>query len=75
MPDFKLLTLSQAIDRFVLDGSSIAMGLAQETLIPFAAGHELIRHKKGNPTLIGLISDLLFDQVIGAGCVAKIRAA
>lgn len=75
MPDSKLLTLSEAIDHFVPDGSSIAMGLAQETLIPFAAGHELIRQKKKNLTLIGPISDILFDQVIGAGCVAKIRAA
>ena len=75
MPDSKLLTLSEAIDRFVPDGSSIAMGLAQETLIPFAAGHELIRQKKRNLTLIGPISDILFDQVIGAGCVVKIRAA
>jgi hypothetical protein len=38
MPVVKLLTLSEAIDRFVPDGSSIAMGLSQETLIPFAAG-------------------------------------
>jgi len=75
VPDAKLLTLSEAIDRFVPDGSSIAMGLAQETLIPFAAGHELIRQKKQNLTLIGPISDILFDQIIGAGCVAKIRAA
>jgi glutaconate CoA-transferase subunit A len=75
VPDSKLLTLSEAIDRFVPDGSSIAMGLAQETLIPFAAGHELIRQNKENLTLIGPISDILFDQVIGAGCVVKIRAA
>lgn len=74
MPESKLLTLSEAIDRFVPDGSSIAMGLAQETLIPFAAGHELIRQEKKNLTLIGPISDILFDQVIGAGCVTRIRA-
>lgn len=75
MPDSKLLPLSEAIDRFVPDGSSIAMGLAQETLIPFAAGHELIRQNKQRLTLIGPISDILFDQIIGAGCVRKIRAA
>ena len=46
MPVSKLLSLSEAVDRFVPDGSSIALGLAQETLIPFAAGHELIRLKK-----------------------------
>jgi glutaconate CoA-transferase subunit A len=44
-------------------------------MIPFAAGHELIRQRKRALTLIGPISDILFDQLIGAGCVAKIRAA
>jgi glutaconate CoA-transferase subunit A len=75
LPVSKLLSLSEAIDRFVPDGSSIALGLAQETLIPFAAGHELIRQNKKHLTLIGPISDILFDQIIGAGCVRKIRAA
>ncbi len=75
MPDSKLMALSQAVDRFVSAGSSIAMGTAQETLIPFAAGHELIRQRKRNLTLIGPISDILFDQLIGAGCVRKIQAA
>jgi glutaconate CoA-transferase subunit A len=71
----KLMRLSEAVDQFVPDGSSIALGLAQETLIPFAAGHELIRLNKKRLTLIGPISDILFDQIIGAGCVRKIRAA
>jgi len=75
LPVSKLLSLSEAINRFVPDGSSIALGLAQETLIPFAAGHELIRQNKKHLTLIGPISDILFDQIIGAGCVRKIRAA
>jgi glutaconate CoA-transferase subunit A len=69
------MSLSEAISRFVADGDAIALGLAQETLIPFAAGHELIRQRKRRLTLIGPISDILFDQLIGAGCVAKIRAA
>jgi glutaconate CoA-transferase subunit A len=59
----------------VPDGSSIAMGLSLESLIPFAAAHEIIRQGKQNLTLIGPISDMLFDQVIGAGCVSQIRAA
>lgn len=71
----KLLTLSEAVARFVSNGSAIALGLAQETMIPFAAGHELIRQRKRDLTLIGPISDILFDQLIGAGCVRKIRAA
>ncbi|HSF82984.1 MAG TPA: CoA-transferase [Anaerolineales bacterium] len=75
MTQSKLMTLAEAISRFVSDGSSIALGTAQETLIPFAAGHEIIRQCKRDLTLIGPISDILFDQMIGAGCVKKVRAA
>jgi glutaconate CoA-transferase subunit A len=75
MPDSKLLTVTEAIDRFIPDGSSVAMGLAQEILIPFAAGHEIMRQGKRDLTLIGPISDILFDQLIGAGCVRKVSAA
>ncbi len=75
MPHSKRLSLAQAISRFVPDGSSVALGLAQETMIPFAAGHEIIRQHKRDLTLIGPISDILFDQMIGAGCVRKVRAA
>ncbi len=75
MSDSKLCSLSEAIDRYVDKGSQIAMGTAQETLIPFAAGHEIIRQAKSHLTLIGPISDMLFDQLIGAGCVHQIRAA
>ena len=75
MSDSKLLSLPDSIDRFVPDDSSIALGLSLESLIPFAAAHEIIRQGKRNLTLIGPISDMLFDQVIGAGCVNRIRAA
>src|SRR3990170_1037287 len=75
MPPSKLTTLKEAMSQFVQDGSSIVMGTAQETLIPFAAGHEIIRQHKSDLTLIGPISDILFDQLIGAGYVSKVRAA
>lgn len=75
MAQSKLLPLSEAIARFVPNGASIAMGTAQETLIPFAAGHEIMRQRKRDLTLMGPISDILFDQMIGAGCVSRIRAA
>src|SRR5437667_1103736 len=71
----KLVTLQQAIKVHLPDGSSVAMGLQLEQMIPFAAGHEIIRQKKKNLTLIGPISDILFDQLIGAGCVEKVIAA
>ncbi|HZP64185.1 MAG TPA: CoA-transferase [Terriglobales bacterium] len=71
----KLLSMREAIDRFVPDGASVAMGLQLEQMIPFAAGHEIIRQKRRGLTLIGPISDILFDQLIGAGCVEKVIAA
>ncbi|MFZ1954087.1 MAG: CoA-transferase [Desulfobacterales bacterium] len=75
MPASKLTGLPEAVSSLVPDGSAVALGTAQETLIPFAAGHEIIRQRKLGLTLIGPISDILFDQIIGAGCVNKIRAA
>src|SRR5713226_3291189 len=71
----KQLPLEEAIDRFVPDGASVAMGMALESLIPFAAGHELIRQQRRDLELIGPISDMLFDQLIGAGCARRITAA
>lgn len=71
----KRMTMAEAIERFVPDGASVAMGVAQETLIPFAAGQEIMRQGKRDLTLIGPISDMLFDQLIGAGCVRKVQAA
>jgi glutaconate CoA-transferase subunit A len=70
-----LTVLSEAVSTLVPDGSAVALGTAQEALIPFAAGHEIIRQRKHGLTLIGPISDILFDQIIGAGCADKIRAA
>ena len=71
----KQVSLEEAIDRFVPDGASVALGMALESLIPFAAGHALIRQRRRNLELIGPISDMLFDQLIGAGCVRRITAA
>src|SRR5947208_10692408 len=71
----KACSMREAIDRYVPDGSSVVMGTALESLIPFAAGHELIRQRRMDLELIGPISDMLFDQLIGAGCVRRITAA
>jgi glutaconate CoA-transferase subunit A len=51
------------------------MGLQLEQMIPFAAGHEIIRQMRRELRLIGPISDILFDQLIGAGCVKDVVAA
>jgi len=71
----KLASMTGAIAQYVPDGSSVAIGLALEPFIPFAASHEIIRQQRRNLTLIGPISDILFDQVIGAGCVERVKAA
>jgi glutaconate CoA-transferase subunit A len=67
--------MRSAIAEHVPDGCSVALGLQMEQMIPFAAGHEIIRQKKRNLTLIGPISDVLFDQLIGAGCAERVLAA
>ena len=69
------MTMREAVARFIPDGASVCMGTALEAAIPFAAGHELIRQGRRDLTLIGPISDMLFDQLVGAGCVRRIVAA
>ena len=67
--------MREAVARFVPDGASVCLNTAIEALIPFAAGYELIRQQRRDLTLIGPISDMLFDQLVGAGCVRRIIAA
>jgi glutaconate CoA-transferase, subunit A len=66
-----VLELGEAVRRYVPDGATVALGCTLEQAIPFAAGHELIRQGCRDLTLVGPISDMLFDQLIGAGCVAR----
>jgi glutaconate CoA-transferase subunit A len=71
----KLLTMRDAISRHVPSGSMVLLGAQLEQMIPFAAAHELIRQSRRDLTLVGPISDILFDQLIGAGCVSRVMAA
>src|SRR5919109_1892880 len=71
----KIVSLHDAVARFVPDGASIALGCALEPAIPFAFAHELIRQRRRDLELIGPISDIAFDQLIGAGCVRRVTAA
>lgn len=65
------MSLSGAIAEFVNDGDTIcAAGFTH--LIPFAAGHEIIRQKKRNLTLVRATPDLIYDQLIAAGCARKV---
>lgn len=74
MPADKTRGMAEAVGR-IDPGSTVAAGLALEHAIPFAAGHELIRQGIDDLTLVGPISDVLFDQLVGAGLVSKVRAA
>ncbi len=67
--------MREAVADLVPNGASVALGLQMEQMIPFAAGHEIIRQKKRGLTLIGPISDILFDQIIAAGCAEQVIAA
>src|SRR6202051_1102084 len=71
----KVMAMADAIRRFIPDRSSVALGLSLEPLIPFAAGHEMIRQGRRDLELVGPISDALFDQLIGAGCGQRVPAA
>jgi glutaconate CoA-transferase, subunit A len=65
------LSLADAIAAEVRDGDSVAMeGFTH--LIPFAAGHEIIRQRRRELSLIRMTPDLIYDQLIGAGCARKL---
>jgi glutaconate CoA-transferase subunit A len=67
----QILTLPEAIEALVHDGDCVAMeGFTH--LIPFAAGHEIIRQGRRDLTLVRLTPDVLFDQMIGMGCASKL---
>lgn len=67
----KLMSLSDAISRFVQDGQTIyAAGFTH--LIPFAAGHEIIRQERRNLILARATPDLIYDQMVAAGCASKV---
>jgi glutaconate CoA-transferase, subunit A len=69
MPRF--LSLREAVGELVHDGDTVALeGFTH--LIPFAAGHEIVRQRRRDLALIRLTPDLVYDQLIGMGCAAKL---
>ena len=65
------MSLADAVERFVSDGASVALeGFTH--LIPFAAGHEIIRQRRRELHLIRMTPDLIYDQLIGMGCARKL---
>ena len=67
----KFLSLDAAIAEFVVDGACVALeGFTH--LIPFAAGHELIRQRRRDLHLVRMTPDLVYDQIIGMGCASRL---
>ncbi|HEY2203355.1 MAG TPA: CoA transferase subunit A [Pseudonocardia sp.] len=67
----EIMTLTEAVAELVHDGDSVALeGFTH--LIPFAAGHEIIRQGRRGLTLIRMTPDLIYDRMIGAGCASKL---
>jgi glutaconate CoA-transferase subunit A len=63
----QFLSLSELVSRHVHDGMTVALeGFTH--LIPFAAGHEIIRQRRRDLTLVRMTPDLIYDQMIGMGC-------
>lgn len=66
-----ILGLKEAIGEFVRDGDAVAMeGFTH--LIPSAAGHEIIRQRRRDLTLVRMTPDLIYDQLIGMGCARRL---
>jgi glutaconate CoA-transferase, subunit A len=66
-----ITTLRDAVAEYVHDGDTVAMeGFTH--LIPHAAGHEIIRQGRRNLHLVRMTPDMIYDQLIGAGCATKL---
>lgn len=67
----KIVSLQEAVALCVHDGDTVAMeGFTH--LIPYAAGHEVIRQQRKHLKLIRMTPDILYDQLIGMGCADKL---
>ena len=67
----EIVTLADAVRELVHDGDVVALeGFTH--LIPYAAGHEVIRQGRRDLTLVRLTPDLVYDQLIGMGCARKL---
>jgi glutaconate CoA-transferase, subunit A len=67
----QFLSLAAAIEQYVPDGACVALeGFTH--LIPFAAGHEIIRQERRGLHLVRMTPDLVYDQMIGMGCASRL---
>lgn len=67
----EFMSLADAVAATVADGDTVAMeGFTH--LIPYAAGHEVIRQRRRRLTLVRMTPDIIYDQLIGMGCADKL---
>jgi glutaconate CoA-transferase subunit A len=67
----ELLTLQAAVSSLITDGLTVSMeGFTH--LIPHAAGHEIIRQGRRDLHLVRMTPDIIYDQLIGAGCATRL---
>src|SRR5438045_9768655 len=67
----ELASLSEAVRELVQNGDVVALeGFTH--LIPHAAGHEVIRQRRRDLTLVRMTPDVIYDQLIGMGCARKL---
>lgn len=67
----RVMSLADAVADLVHDGETVALeGFTH--LIPYAAGHELIRQRRSDLTLVRMTPDVVYDQLIGAGCASRL---
>jgi glutaconate CoA-transferase subunit A len=71
MDSDKMMTMKEAVSRFVSDGDTVYLA-GFTHMIPFAAGHEIIRQKKKDLVLARATPDIIYDQMIAAGCAKRL---
>lgn len=71
MDSAKVMSMKQAVGRFIHDGDTAYLA-GFTHLIPFAAAHEIIRQGRRNLTLCRVTPDVIYDQMIAAGCAKKL---
>ncbi len=71
MDSGKIMTMKEAVSRFVRDGEAVYLA-GFTHMIPFAAGHEIIRQRRKGLTLCRATPDIIYDQMIATGCARKV---
>jgi glutaconate CoA-transferase subunit A len=71
MDSGKMMTMKEAVSKYIKDDETVYLA-GFTHMIPFAAGHEIIRQKRKGLTLCRATPDIIYDQMIAAGCAKKV---